>query len=142
MRRRVCLTKSGNIVVARGWQIQPTLLEAGVKAVFSGSAQGWMFDAHRLSDVEAFLASRNIPFTLTDEDREPVAINERFPSYFEGLDFKTSRDIVFLALRNANGTEVTEVDVRAAIAQLSTPEPEPTQPQRPKLRLVEDGALW
>jgi hypothetical protein len=68
-RRRITLTLSGSIVVAKGWRCGPLVVEAGVNPTHSASAGGWMFDRTRLPDVEAYLQSRNIPVVIVDPDQ-------------------------------------------------------------------------
>lgn len=68
-RRTITLTLSGSIVVAKGWRCGPLVVEAGVRPTHSASAGGWMFDRHKLADVEAYLQSRNIPVVVIDPDQ-------------------------------------------------------------------------
>lgn len=66
-RRRITLLDKGDLLVVRGWQVQPVLVSGGIKGVFSASAGGWMVDHHRLPDVVALLELRNFPVVIVDE---------------------------------------------------------------------------
>lgn len=69
-RRRVTVVLDGRIAVLRGWRVADLIAESGCRAVFSGTAGGWMVDRHRVGDVLAYLAARNIPVTVLDDADE------------------------------------------------------------------------
>lgn len=69
-RRRVTVALDGRVAVFRGWRVADLIAEAGCRAVFSGTAGGWMVDRHRVGDVLAYLATLNIHVTVLDDADE------------------------------------------------------------------------
>ncbi|MFC7503205.1 hypothetical protein ACOACQ_17695 [Nocardioides sp. CPCC 206347] len=67
-RNRVTVTLDGRVAVVRGWRAADLIKEAGGKAIYAGSAGGWMVDRHRVSDLLAYLEQRNIAATVSRHD--------------------------------------------------------------------------
>ena len=58
--RTITVTDRGATIVLRGYGVAEIARHAGVRPIYSGVAQGWVADAHRLGDFLAFCQSRNI----------------------------------------------------------------------------------
>lgn len=69
MSRRITVTKDGACLVVRGWRAADLAREAGLRPVYSGVSRGWLLDVRRLSDLVAFLESRNVPVVIEDPEQ-------------------------------------------------------------------------
>lgn len=59
-----------SILVVRGFKAGQRLRESGLKAVYGTTVGGWMLDRRRLSDLLAYLDSRNIAARVVDPEHE------------------------------------------------------------------------
>lgn len=64
------ITIDETIIVVRGFKAGARLKASGIgKPIYSTPAGGWMLDRKRLPDLEAWLESRRIGYTVVDPDQ-------------------------------------------------------------------------
>lgn len=64
------ITIDDTIIVVRGFKAGARLKASGIrKPIYSTATGGWMLDRKRLPDLEAWLESRRIGYTIVDPDQ-------------------------------------------------------------------------
>jgi hypothetical protein len=66
--RTITITPDGSVVILRGYRVAQLARQAGLRPTFAGSVGGWMVDAHRLSDLVAWLDYRHVAYELEPTD--------------------------------------------------------------------------
>ncbi len=72
MRRIITIEVNDAVAIVRGYRAHALALGAGLRPIYTGVAQGWVFDVDRLPELTAYLQYRNIPVEISTA-REDLA---------------------------------------------------------------------